>query len=87
MAGITSYTQTIDVTGATGSTGSITVQSSVAAANLILLQGFSVSAPADVVGITDLFVTTASPNWNITLGVGFAAGIDAARYTIYYYGS
>jgi hypothetical protein len=54
---------------------------------VILLQGFAASIPADVVGITDLFVTSGSPNWDITLGAAFAAGVSSATYTIYYYGT
>jgi hypothetical protein len=87
VSGLTSYTTSIAVSGSLGGSGSNTVQSSVPVGNIILLQGFAASVLANVVGITDLFVTSGSPNWNITLGVAFASGISNATYTIYYYGS
>jgi hypothetical protein len=87
FSSLASYTATINVTGPTGGIGSNTVASSVSNANVILIRGFQATTPADVLGITDLFVTSASPNWTITLGVRFADTIDAAQYSIYYYGT
>jgi hypothetical protein len=87
MAGLTSYTTTITVSGSAGGVGSNTVQSSVPVANTILLQGFAAAIPADVVGLTDLFVTSGSPNWDLNIGVAFQPAITTATYTIYYYGT
>jgi hypothetical protein len=87
MAGLTSYSTAITATGSAGGVASNTQQSSVPVASTILIQGFAASIPADVVGLTDLFVTSGSPNWDLNIGVAFQSGITTATYTIYYYGS
>jgi hypothetical protein len=84
---LTLYNTAIAISGPTGGVASNSAASSVLLADAILIQGFTASAPGDVVGLTDLFVTSGTTYWNLNIGVAFAAGIDAATYTIYYYGS
>jgi hypothetical protein len=84
---LTPYSNAITVSGSAGGVASNTAQSQVPVASNILIQGFTASAPANSRGITDLFVTSASPNWDLNIGVALASGISSATYTIYYYGS
>jgi hypothetical protein len=87
MAGLTLDSNTITVSGSAGGVGSNTAASSVLLANTILIQGFAAAIPADVVGLTDLFVTSGATYWDLNIGVAFQPGITTATYTIYYYGS